>query len=142
MSELTANDLTFYKEMDTEGNEIIKSGGFSVSSIFLKKGGSPIFSTTGAIEGGNKTKVSSIFDNLAVPVGLSYQKDILSKKSAMKNYDEYFEDVVNKDDVLNEDIHEKLLKMVELDNKRIAKGTRKVPKMKKNKTRKMKKSDK
>ena len=65
MSYLGSDDFIFYKE-----NGKIMSGGYTVNSILLNSGISPM--QTNNI--GNQTggKVSSVFENLAVPAGLFY----------------------------------------------------------------------
>ena len=76
MTEISAKDMIFYKEGDN-----IMSGGFSIDSILLHKGLSPMQTKNngGALSGGDS--VSSIFKNLAVPAGLLYQPTHEKKRS-------------------------------------------------------------
>ena len=99
----------------------IHSGGFSVNSIMLKNGLSPIITLnqnniiTG---GGNESKVSDLFNNLVVPNwSLSYNykngggNNILNNK---KNQNEE-----NDDDMLEDSLHDKLLNLVKVDKNEI-----------------------
>jgi hypothetical protein len=76
-SELNPDEMIFYQE----GGRIM-SGGYSINSMFLNDGLSPM-RTMNSLESGqsagkagagdknkNKEKVSNMFDNLAVPAGL------------------------------------------------------------------------
>ena len=107
MSHFSSNDLVFYKE-----NEKIMSGGYLIDSILLKQGLSPI--TTINQQGGqnsdidNNNRVSSIFENLAVPAGLLY---IQSKGSSMTNLNERKK---QENIVLDDDIHDEFLKSIEV----------------------------
>jgi len=106
----------------------IHSGGFSVNSIMLKSGLSPIMTlngnnnnvNTGGLQmGGNK--VSDLFNNLVIPTGFlsyNYTKGPLigggihrRKKFDNDNNDDDDDD----DDVANEDLHDKLLNLVKVD---------------------------
>jgi hypothetical protein len=106
MSHISANDLIFYKE---GGN--IMSGGFSVESILLNKGESPMYTANSLsrlereeeeeedVQKGGKHKqkqsegkqVSSVFKNLAVPTGLLYQPSKESNKRSHFNYNENYD---------------------------------------------------
>ena len=125
MNHISAEDLTFYKE---DGK--IMSGGFNVSSILMKKG----IDLNQKGGGGSK---SSIFDNLVVPAGLLYQKEQMGGTENQmgggqmgggdKNPEPIYYDEPNgkKDMVLDEDIYEKLLKMIEVNEKSLKKKTQK-----------------
>ena len=112
--QLSANDMIFYKEDDK-----IMSGGFSIESLLLHKGESPMYTANGSentnITGGS---LSSIFKNLAVPAGLLYQ----TNKEKKRQLFEYNEDVqelqggFNNNSVLSEDIHSQLMKMIEVND--------------------------
>jgi hypothetical protein len=108
MSELSPNDLVLYSNQDGK----IYSGGFNINSIFLNKELSPIFNinTSSTQYGGNN--VSELFDNLAIPRGLLYLNDRIeggnNHRIPFKN-DESIEN-----DVINDDIYNKLLNLVDL----------------------------
>lgn len=112
--QLSANDMIFYKEGDK-----IMSGGFSIESLLLHKGQSPMYTANGSentnITGGS---VSSIFKNLAVPAGLLYQTN-KEKKRQLFEYNEDGQELeggFNNNSVLSEDIHSQLMKMVEVND--------------------------
>jgi len=118
MSHLSPNDMVFYKEVDENTNEQkIMSGGFSIESLLLNRGESPMYtSNTSTISTGGS--VSSIFKNLAVPAGLLYQKNA-SKKRNLFQYSEdvqEFEGGFKDNAVLSEDIHSQLIKMIEVND--------------------------
>ena len=99
MSHFSGEDLVFYKE-----NDKVMSGGYSINSIILKEGLSPI--TTYNYSGGTKNHESnnSLFENLAVPAGLFYM-------NPNKTYDCVY-DTDHK--TLSEDIHDKLFSLIEI----------------------------
>jgi hypothetical protein len=121
-----ADELVFNN--DIEGG--IHSGGFSVNSIMLKAGMSPIMTINSEQSGGKTNKVSDLFNDLVIPNwALSYNNRIINggkyKEVEHDNSD-------SDDDVIDDDLHEKLLELVKEHP-----GTKN---MKKKMTRKMKKS--
>ena len=106
MSHFSANDLVFYKE-----NDIIMSGGYLIDSVLLNQGISPMttFNQHGGVAG---TKVSSIFENLAVPAGLLYTY----KKGGSIIIDKQFKEDNSNDIVLSDDIHDQLFKQVDMSS--------------------------
>ena len=113
MSELDyigANELVF----NNDTNLGIHSGGFSVNSIMLKGGMSPIMTLNtpdSMIGGGNK--VSDLFNNLVIPNwALSYNDRIVGGKYNEPRHDDSDTD----DDVIDDDLHEKLLDLVKEHN--------------------------
>lgn len=113
MSELDyigANELVF----NNDTNLGIHSGGFSVNSIMLKGGMSPIMTlnTPDSIIGGGN-KVSDLFNNLVIPNwALSYNDRIVGGKYNEPRHDDSDTD----DDVIDDDLHEKLLDLVKKHN--------------------------
>ena len=103
MSYFSGDDLVFYQE-----NNKIMSGGYLINSIMLKEGISPMTTINEKYGGAknNSDKVSSLFENLAVPAGLFY---INPKQSDECVYDE-----LNDHAVLSDDIHDKLFELIEL----------------------------
>lgn len=90
----------------------IHSGGFSVNSIMLKNGLSPIITLNQNIisGGGNENKVSDLFNNLVVPNwSLSYNY----KNGGKSNKEE------NDDEMLEDSLHDKLLNLVKVDRNEI-----------------------
>ena len=121
-----ANELVFNSDKEAG----IYSGGFSVNSIMMKAGMSPIMTIntqTGTnSQTGGTNKVSDLFDSLVVPNwALSY-----SNKIGGGEYKEQHDE--DSDDDIDDDLHDKLLDLVkEHDHKMAAQN-------KKRKTRKQK----
>ena len=116
MSELDyigANELVFH----SDENLGIGSGGFSVNSIMLKGGMSPIMTVNTEQTGGNFNKVSDLFNDLVVPNwALSYNTRIIGGKY---NKDENNDDTDSDDDVIDDDLHDKLLELVKEHNTQV-----------------------
>ena len=113
MCTLSPVDMVFYKE---DGK--IMSGGFSIESLLLNKGESPMYTANNPDNLTGGSSVGGMFNNLAVPSGLLYQKT----KENKRKYFEYTEDGQQelvggfKDrTVLPEDIHSLLMKMIEVN---------------------------
>jgi len=117
MSELDyigASELVFNN--DIEGG--VHSGGFSVNSIMLKNGMSPIMTINTEQTGGKLDKVSDLFNDLVVPNwALSYNNRITSggKYKEVKHNNSASDDD-DDDDVVHDDLHEKLLELVKENN--------------------------
>lgn len=125
MSHIGANELVFNN--DTVNG--IHTGGFSVKSIMMKGGISPIM-TINEEQTGGANLVSDIFNNLVVPNwSLSYHNKMTGGKH---NYNESDSE---EDEVIEDDLHDKLLELVkEHDSKTKQtkkRATRKVIKTKK-----------
>jgi hypothetical protein len=119
MTHFSGDDLIFYKE-----NDKILSGGYSIDSILLKNNMSPMTTLNTPLNSqmGGKN-VSSCFENLAIPAGLLY----LHKTRPTMDEPIFNDDALNQyqDHVMiDDDLHEKLLKLVEI-NKKKKKKTRK-----------------
>jgi hypothetical protein len=124
MSYIGANELVFNN--DTVNG--IHTGGFSVNSIMMKNGISPIMTINKEQTGGSNL-VSDIFNNLVVPNWtLSYDNKIGGKyKDVDIDSDE--------DEVIDDDLHDKLLELVKEHESKIKekkkRATRKQPTAKK-----------
>jgi len=98
-------------------NQGIHSGGFSVKSIMMKSKMSPIMTLNSPdtiIGGGNK--VSDLFNDLVVPNWvLSYNNRIVG---GGKYKEPEHNDTDSDDDVIEDDLHEKLLELVKQHNTR------------------------
>lgn len=114
MTTIFQNDLIFYKNPD--GN--IMSGGYNVESHMLQKGISPMQTLNLSQYGGKDDKVSSSFENMAVPAGLYYitQPNHKKKKEQMNYEKEHV--------ALSDDIFDKLYAMIEYDDKKKRKTKR------------------
>ena len=113
MSELDyigAGELVF----NNDTNLGIHSGGFSVNSIMLKNGMSPIMTINNEQTGGKLDKVSDLFNDLVVPNwALSYNSRITSGgKYKEVQHNESDSD----DDVIHDDLHDKLVELVKEHN--------------------------
>jgi len=113
-----ANELVF----NTDNEKSIYSGGFSVNSIMMKAGMSPIMTVNNQFGGEGSlaatNKVSDLFESLVVPNwALSYNNRIIGGE-----YKERKEDEEESDEDINDDLHDKLLGLVkEHENKNIRK---------------------
>lgn len=122
MSELDyigPDELVFNNDLDKG----IHSGGFSVNSIMMKSKMSPIMtlnSPDSMIGGSNK--VSDLFNDLVVPNwALSYNNRLVGGKYQEVDHDDSESD----DDVIHDDLHEKLLDLVKQHNNNMPKPTKK-----------------
>ena len=112
--EFTDDDFLFYKAGD-----VIMSGGYSIDSLLLKEGISPM-QTFNSLENGNNqmggNKASNIFENLAVPAGLLYiNKKNIGSYSSLSDYKET--------KMLPDNIFDEFMNMIEIDKRK--KKTRK-----------------
>jgi hypothetical protein len=135
MSYIGANDLVF------NNNKVdgIFGGGFSVNSIMMKNGISPIMTLntnsqkgTGSQKGGStENKVSDMFGGLAVPAYAYYNNGGSTSKSNSYKNRENDNDI--EDDVIDDDLHDKLLGLVKEHESRLTQEERKMKKTRKNK---------
>jgi hypothetical protein len=121
MSYIGGNDLVF----DKKGDKSIFGGGFSVQSIMMKGGISPIMTLNGNIQnGGSKeNKVSDLFDGLAVPA-YAYHNNYGGSKSKNSSYKSFNEEDSDEDDVIDDELHDKLLGLVKEHESRFEKKKR------------------
>jgi hypothetical protein len=128
MSYIEGNDLIFFKNSDGD----IQSGGFSVNSIMMKQGISPIatLNTNTNLTGGSE-KVSDLFNNLVIPNWLAYYptKHIGGSQYRNKNNTNDRDNSDNsdsEDEIIGGDLHDKLLDLVTFKgtNKKNKKTTR------------------
>lgn len=94
------DELIFYKE-----NDQIKSGGYSVKSTLLNNNISPMTTILGGGE-----KQTDAFETLAVPAGLFFINQKVSKNQNQKqNWESH--------KVIPDDLYEKLFDLIKFDNK-------------------------
>ena len=115
----------------------INTGGITVNSVMLKTGISPIMTLN---NNGNQTggKVSDLFDNMVVPNWAFKHENF--KHSLIDERNKHNDDDSDEDSVINGELHDKLLGLIEEDDKKIKKNknTRKGGKnVVKNKTKKL-----
>lgn len=114
----------------------IHSGGFSVKSIMMKSGMSPIMTLNMGQNGGTNTNnVSDLFDNLVIPNwALTYNDRIIGgeHKDKNKNIQQNDSDS-DSDDVIDTDLHDKLLDLVREHNLKPNEPKKKMTRKNKNK---------
>jgi hypothetical protein len=117
MSYIGANEFVFNN--DTEGG--IHSGGFSVNSIMMKGGISPIMTLNDSIaQKGGANTVSDLFNDLVVPNWvLSYPTIYGGGGTDYRGGESDYEYESDEDDVIDDDIHERLLNLVKQDDDKI-----------------------
>lgn len=93
-----------YEELVFNHDKSIQSGGFSVSSIFMKSGISPIMTmnTDNILQNGGSNKVSDLFQNLAVPNWATMYKMTGGE----------YKDINDDDSDIDDELHDKLLDLV------------------------------
>lgn len=124
MSYIGADELVFYNDKEKG----IHSGGFSVKSIMMKEGISPIMTLNNNQNGGG-SNVSDIFNDLVVPNwSLSYHNKLLGGDIKEINYD-----TEDEDDVIDDDLHDKLLDLVREHDVHMKQNKKKVTRKNKNK---------
>lgn len=107
----------------------IHSGGFNVKSIMMKAGMSPIV-TLNTNQTGGGDKVSDLFNDLVIPNWtLSYNNRIKGGRYK-ENYNKVSDD---ENDVLDDDLHEKLLQLVKENNLEVKNNNKKNTKRQKKK---------
>jgi hypothetical protein len=125
--EFTDDDFLFYKAGD-----VIMSGGYSIDSLLLKEGISPM-QTFNSLENNNQmggNKPSNIFENLAVPAGLLFiNKKNIGSYSSLSDYKET--------KMLPDNIFDEFMSMIEMDKRKRKKTRRNDVISSKKKTRKM-----
>jgi hypothetical protein len=134
MSSYIGPDELIYNN-DMNGN--IHSGGFNVDSIMLKNGWSPIITLNinNKDQMGGAEKVSDLFNNLVVPNwSLSYNYKHFGGRNEKIHTNEDNDD--ENDDVITEELHEKLLNLVRVSEEEMKKSSKDNNKSK-NKTKKI-----
>lgn len=105
----------------------VYSGGFSVDSVMLKAGLSPIMTINNSIQTGGTDKVSDLFQDLVIPNwALSYNNKIIGGEYKESDSDS------ESDSDIDDDLHDKLIGLVKEHESKLAEGGAK----KKRKTRK------
>lgn len=141
MSNISPNDLIYYS--DNEGK--IYSGGFSVNSIMIKEGLSPIMTLNNISSLNQDEKVSSLFSDLVIPSWSLYHEDKPNNISnSIKNIKSNDISDSESDGYISDDLYEKLLGLVSISEKELKGGKKNTRKMnmktKKNNNKKTKKN--
>lgn len=112
MSYIGANEFVFNNDKEAG----IQSGGFSVNSIMMKGGISPIMTLNGSTtQTGGANNVSDLFNDLVVPNWvLSYPTIYGGEEADYRGGGNNIDD--DGEDVIDEDIYEQLLDLVKQDD--------------------------
>lgn len=104
----------------------VYSGGFSVDSVMLKAGLSPIMTINNSIQTGGTDKVSDLFQDLVIPNwALSYNNKIVGGQ-----YKENIDSDSESDSDIDDDLHDKLIGLVKEHESKLAEGGAKKKKRK------------
>lgn len=116
----------------------VYSGGFSVDSVMLKAGLSPIMTINNSIQTGGSDKVSDLFQDLVIPNwALSYNNKIVGGGIYTDESDS------GSDSDIDDDLHDKLIGLVkEHESKMAVEGGKKKRKTRKQSANKSKKGTK
>lgn len=134
----TIDDMDFFGGDDfvftQDQNGAIVGGGYKIKSFFLQ-GGTPIMTTinSNTFEQ-NGGKVSTPFENLAIPAGLFYVNMRVPKKNIERESTEHYKP----HETISDDMIDKLYSLVEVDKKRKRKTRKHHIKHDKTKTRRLK----
>jgi hypothetical protein len=124
-------EFVLTRRVGDNGESEFLSGGYKVKSFFLQGGMSPL--TTLNDENQTGGKVSSPFENLAVPAGLFYINQRIPKNNTDKEEHYY-----KKHDMLSDDMMDKLFGLVEANKKQKRKTRKNISRQDKRKTRRQK----
>jgi len=97
----------------TKGGEVV-GGGYKINSFFLQGGISPMTTMNTSTSDQAGGKVSSPFENLAVPAGLFYVNMRVPKKYVDRDSEEHYKH----HETISDDMIDKLYSLVEVDKKR------------------------
>jgi len=122
------DDMVFNKS-----NGTVHSAGFTVNSILMQKGEPALITKNSSVQTGGGS-VSDLFKDLAVPAGLAQ----FTRKQFGGDVHESKIQKTQDPEPIGEDIHEKLLKMVELDGGSKPRKTRRANNTSSGKTKKQK----
>jgi hypothetical protein len=114
MSYIGANEFVFNNDKESG----IHSGGFSVNSIMMKAGISPIMTLNdSAAQKGGAKNVSDLFNDLVVPNWVLSNPIIYGGGGTdYRGGESDYEYESGEDDVIDDDIHERLLNLVKQDD--------------------------
>jgi hypothetical protein len=113
MSYLGGNELIYNNDL----KEGIHSGGFSVNSLMMREGLSPIMTLNTTSLSGGSEKVSDLFSNLVVPnwafvYGKNTGGSHLNKDNSYNKKNTNETDSDSEDEIVDDEIHDKLLELV------------------------------
>jgi hypothetical protein len=120
------------RRLGDNGESEFLSGGYKVKSFFLESGMSPLTTLNDGKQTGGK--VSSPFENLAIPAGLFYINQRVPKNNIDKQEHYY-----KKHEMISDDIMDKLFGLVESNKKQHRKTRKNINKQDKRKSKRQKK---
>jgi hypothetical protein len=122
---LTDDDFVLFRTFTEDGQTKFVGGGYTVNSFLLEKDISPMNTINGDLKQSdlkqNGGKMSSPFENLAVPAGLYFINQKLPKRMYNENDNN---NLYKNHETISDDIMDKLFGLVNGDNKK-RKATRK-----------------
>jgi len=118
-------ETSIFEDDDMVFNKVdgkIQSAGFTIDSILMQKGEPALITRNTGIQTGGRS-VSELFKDLAVPAGLAHfsRKQLGGDIAAAKIQNN------ERDNIVSDDIYERLLKMVELEAGAKPRKTRRAP---------------
>ena len=122
---LTDDEFVLFRTFTEDGKTQFVGGGYTVNSFLLEKDISPMNTINGDLKQSDLTqnggKMSSPFENLAVPAGLYFINQKLPKRMYNENDNN---NLYKNHETISDDIMDKLFGLVNNDNKK-RKATRK-----------------
>ena len=123
MSNFGANDLIFNNDEQLG----IHTGGFSINSIMMKGGISPIMTINSEKNGGsNSNNVSDLFTSDLVVPNWVYSYD--TQTGGSKNHTKFDSDEEEDDKGIDDDLHDKLLDLVRVHDNELKQKFKKTKK--------------
>lgn len=122
---INENELVMFKN---DKDNVIQSGGYKINSILKKYNINPMRSlNTNSLNNDNsnkvkKDKISSIYDDLAVPAGLLYLQDMSKKfvdnNDIVKNMNDLNKNSinVNNNELIEDSLYDKLFKLASISS--------------------------
>jgi hypothetical protein len=121
---INENELVMFKN---DKSNVIQSGGYKINSI-LKKYNTPLMRSLNTNSENNnekKNKISSIYDELAIPAGLLYLQDvskkIINNNDIINNMNNLNKNSINMDNIkynkkelIDDSLYDKLFKLASL----------------------------
>ena len=125
-----SGDFVLMQKTKENGEKEFIGGGYKIESYFLNQGIPPMTTLNNSEQSGGK--VSSPFENLAVPAGLYYVNMRMPKTKETEDY------IYKEHTPLSDDIMDKLYSLIEVDKRQKRKTKKSLIKPKHIKTRKQK----
>jgi hypothetical protein len=117
--DLNENEFVLLRKLTDDGKTEFVGGGYKVNSFLLEKNISPMNTINNSTQNGGK--VSSPFENLAVPAGLFFINQKIPKQMYNDNNNN---NLYKNHETISDDVMDKLFGLANNDNKK-RKSTRK-----------------